>query len=146
MAIFKKKHTEEDITSLEPNQIIVFGSNEAGIHGAGAALTCKTLFDAEEGIGEGETGQCYALPTKDFQIRTLSLDRIKEKVKTFYRVALCYCDRFPDEEFLVTKVGCGRAGYTVEQIGKIFADIERQYADLGWDTSFIILPKEFCEQ
>lgn len=142
----KKKYTDEEITRLDWNQIIVFGSNQRGVHGAGAALTCKNLFRAEEGRGEGWTGHCYALPTKDYQIKTLSLDIIKEKIKVFYKKALSYYATDSSVEILVTKIGCGLAGYTVEQIGKIFADIERQYADLGWDTSFIILPREFCEQ
>ena len=141
----KKKYTDEEITRLDWNQIIVFGSNEAGVHGAGAALTCKNLFGAKEGE-IGFTGQCYGLSTKDHKIRTLPLDDIKETVKEFYANAIIYQTKFEQVEFLVTKIGCGHAGYTVEQIGKIFADIEKQYADLGWDTSFIILPKEFCEQ
>ena len=48
------------ITTLAPNQIFVFGSNLAGIHGAGAARQARKQFGAAIGIGEGLTGRSYA--------------------------------------------------------------------------------------
>ena len=55
--------TPEYITTLQPNEIFVFGSNLAGMHGGGAARTANKLFGAEMGVGVGPTGQCYAIPT-----------------------------------------------------------------------------------
>ena len=65
------KFTPDNITSLKKNQIFVFGSNEAGIHGAGAARLANKKFGAMWGVGFGLTGQSYAIPTKDLQINTL---------------------------------------------------------------------------
>lgn len=55
---------EGDVTP-DANTIFVFGSNLKGIHGAGAARTAKNSFGAKDGVGEGLTGDAYALPTKD---------------------------------------------------------------------------------
>ena len=49
----------------EANTIFVFGSNPKGIHGAGAAKVAMEQFGAKYGVGEGLTGNSYALPTKD---------------------------------------------------------------------------------
>ena len=45
-----KKYTPENITKLLPNEVFVFGDNEAGIHGAGAALIAFKKFGAVWGI------------------------------------------------------------------------------------------------
>lgn len=49
------------------NTIFVFGSNPGGVHGAGAAKTARDMFGAQTGVGEGMTGNAYALPTKDLE-------------------------------------------------------------------------------
>lgn len=105
------------IRSLAPNQIFVFGSNEAGRHGLGAARYALHHFDAEWRVGIGRTGRCYAIPTKDRSITTLPLDRIREYVQQF----LAYAKEHPELEFLVTEIGCGLAGYNPHQIGPMFA-------------------------
>lgn len=111
------KFAPDNITSLKPNQIFVFGSNEAGVHGAGAAKLAHKKFGAIWGVGFGMTGQTYAIPTKDLQIRTLSLDKIEYYITLFITEAMEY----PDFDFLVTKIGCGLAGYSEAQIANLFA-------------------------
>ena len=71
------KFTPDKITKLEKDQVFVFGSNEAGIHGAGAAKLAHEKFGAVSGVGFGLQGQTYAIPTKDLEIRTLPLDNIE---------------------------------------------------------------------
>lgn len=100
------------------NTVFVFGSNLAGRHGKGAALTAKEVYGAIYGQGEGRQGNSYAIPTKDHNLETLPLCRIEHYVKKFLAYALIH----PDELFLVTRVGCGLAGYTDEQIAPMFAD------------------------
>lgn len=96
--------------------IFVFGSNRAGIHGAGAALYARKFHGAEMGVGEGPTGNCYALPTKGFKIEMISLDEIQKAVDNFLVFAMSY----PTQKFQVTKVGCGLGGYTNEDIAPMF--------------------------
>ena len=96
--------------------IFVFGSNEAGIHGAGAALIAKQQYGAESGVGAGRTGSAYAIPTKDEGLKSLPLDRIDLYVEAF----LDYTDDHPDEKFFVTRVGCGLAGYADRDIAPMF--------------------------
>lgn len=98
--------------------IFVFGSNTAGRHGAGAARHAAEFYGAKEKVGEGLTGECYALPTKDNKIKTLSLDKIKDSVNRFLDVAR----ENPDKQFMVTRVGCGLAGYKNQQIAELFKD------------------------
>ena len=104
------------ITSLKDNEIFVFGSNLAGIHGAGAAKVARFKFNAQLGVGEGLTGQCYAIPTKDKSIRTLPLNRIEYSVKKFLSVA----ESMPSKKFLVSAIGCGLAGYSPLEIAPMF--------------------------
>lgn len=92
--------------------IFVFGSNLAGIHGAGAARHAYDNLGAEWGIGEGMTGSCYALPTKNYKVETLSLKGIKVHMEKF----LNFAGLFPDISFELTPIGTGFAGYTKEEI------------------------------
>jgi hypothetical protein len=106
------------ITSLEPNQVFVFGSNLGGRHMAGAAFQAKHQFGAEDGIGEGLTGQCYAFPTLDANLQKRTDEQLGWSVKEFYRVAR----ENPSRQFLLTKVGCGIAGYDEGYMRSLFAD------------------------
>jgi hypothetical protein len=97
--------------------IFVFGSNLAGRHGAGAALCAFKDHGAVYGVGVGPQGSSYAIPTKDQHIRTLELEAIQKYVWQFLR----YAEDNPHLTFNVTRIGCGLAGYTDEQIGPMFA-------------------------
>lgn len=101
---------------LPPEYTFVFGSNLAGRHGAGAARFAARWLGAERGVGEGITGACYALPTKDEFIQTLPLDAIQGHVAKF----LAYAAGRPNEPFQVTRVGCGLSGYDPTQILPFF--------------------------
>lgn len=105
-----------DIRRLGQNEVFVFGSNEAGVHGAGAAKFARQAFGAQQGVGSGPTGRCYALPTKDRMIQTLPLERIRRHVEAF----LDYARSRPDQRFLLTAVGCGLAGYKASEIAPLF--------------------------
>jgi hypothetical protein len=107
-----------NITKLAPHEIFVFGSNLAGIHGAGAAKFARQRFGAELGVGCGRTGQCYAIATKDSFIRSRSLEAIASSVADFKR----YASNHPDLVFLVTEIGCGLAGYSPKEIAPMFKD------------------------
>ncbi len=96
--------------------IFVFGSNLAGRHGAGAALYARRFNGAEYGVGEGITGNSYALPTKSENLLTLSLPAIKRHVDNF----LVYAMSHPEKQFQVTQIGCGLAGYKAEEIAPMF--------------------------
>jgi hypothetical protein len=104
------------IYHLEPHQVFIFGSNLAGRHAGGSAKQAREQFGAEEGIGEGMTNQCYAFPTlnADFSKRTES--ELRESV---LRLCITAQDN-PDKDFLLTKVGCGIAGYPEEYMKKLF--------------------------
>jgi hypothetical protein len=123
-------YTPEEITELKPNQVFVFGSNLAGIHGGGAAWLAKAKFGAKPGVGCGLMGQSYGIATKDHQLQTLSLPRIQDQVDHF----LHFAEEHPNLEFLVTKIGCGLAGYTVADIAPMFQQSIPKN---------VILPKEF---
>lgn len=99
--------------------IFVFGSNEAGRHGKGAAKVARIDFRAEYGVGRGRTGQSYAIPTKDARLNVIPLAQIEASVSEF----IDYARSHPDLNFFVTRVGCGFAGYKDEQIGPMFARV-----------------------
>jgi hypothetical protein len=104
------------MTSEVGNQdgpVFVFGSNLAGRHGKGAALYARQHFRAQPGIGEGRTGNAYAIPTKDENLRTLRLDQIGDAYLRFR----AYAQERPGEWFILTPIGCGLAGYSRREIG-----------------------------
>ena len=118
--------TPEYITSLKPNEIFVFGSNLAGMHGGGAARMAHMLFGAEMGVGAGRTGQCYAIPTMQGGVET-----IRPYVDEFIE----YAKQHPELLFRVTRIGCGIAGFTNEEIAPLFQatrDMENVSLPNGW--------------
>lgn len=110
--------TPEFITELNQDSIFVFESNLSGRPDLGAALTAKNQFGAEYGIGFGPTGQCYAIPTKDKNLKVLSIDRIEPYIKTFIQ----YAKQNPNLIFKVTKIGCGLAGHKPKDIAPLFSE------------------------
>ena len=99
------------------NRIFVFGSNEGGYHGAGAAKFAFEHRGAHWGKGVGLAGESYAIPTKDRSIRhTLPLPTIKGYVDEFLMLA----HLVPDIEFQVTCIGCGLAGLKHEDVAPMF--------------------------
>jgi len=96
--------------------VFVFGSNEAGRHGRGAALHAREHYGAKVGVGVGRTGNAYAIPTKDPNLVVLSLQRIEDYVDGFIE----YARANPFTRFNVTRVGCGHAGYDDVHIAPLF--------------------------
>ncbi len=119
----KKVFVPKDNTfDPKSGQVFVFGSNRAGIHGAGAALYARKDLGALQGVGEGllptaDKPGCYALPTKDENIQTLPLEEIRKHVDKFIEVAW----ERKDLSFFVTRVGCGLAGLQDKDIAPMFA-------------------------
>lgn len=131
-----REFTPENITFLKENEVFVFGSNEQGIHGRGAALTAKQLFNAQQGKGIGMTGDSYALPTCTWinkALVPLNLNKIQEYANQF----IDYAKNNSNKKFYLTKVGCNLAGYTPEQIAPLFAE--------SINVKNIIIPMEFYD-
>lgn len=95
--------------------IFVFGSNTAARHGTGAALFAAQWRGAK--AAEGRTGEAYAIPTKDAQLKTRSLEDIKASVDRFIE----YAEKHPDLRFQITRIGCGLAGLGDDEIAPLFA-------------------------
>lgn len=126
----------EDITELKENEIFVFGSNLAGRHGKGTALAAKKLFGAKYGVGWGFAGRCYALPTKGYNLEnSLPITEISKYVKCFKQSQLLE----PDLIYLVSKIGCGLAGYKDSEIAPLFKGCEYS------NTKFHVDWKEYLE-
>lgn len=126
--MYNREFTPERITELNPNEIFVFGSNLAGSHGGGAALLAYNRFGAIWGQGVGLQGQSYGIPTMQGGVET-----IKPYVDEFIEFA----KQHPEFKFLVTRIGCGIAGFRDEEIAPLFND--------AIDVENVILPKDFVE-
>ena len=125
----KESHSRvspDNIESLNDNQVFVFGSNVAGHHNGGAAWTAVQKFGAIEGQGEGLQGNSYAIPTDGSAIAAIS-----RSVDRF----IAFAERHPEKTFLVTRIGCGSAGFRDETIAPLFA---RAYS-----LSNVYLPESF---
>ena len=127
MAFIRPEYTPVAIDSLKSDEIFVFGSNLAGAHG-GAARLAFERFGAVWGEGVGLHGQTYAIPTMQGGV-----DTIKPYVDAFIRFA----KKHSRLTFLVTRIGCGIAGFRDEEIAPLFKEAE--------NITNIILPKEFVE-
>lgn len=112
------KTSPENITELKDSEVFVFGSNESGRHGKGAAKTALK-WGAKWGQASGLQGKTYGIPTKDASIRrTLNISEIQKYVDVFIEFAKYN----PSKTFLVTEIGCGLAGYKPKQIAPLFKD------------------------
>ena len=116
------------IKELAENEIFVFGSNLRGMHGGGAARVAMEEFGAEWGVGVGRTGQPYAIPTMHGGV-----DVIKSYVDEFVE----YAKAHPELKFLVTRIGCGIAGFTDSQMAPLFEE--------ALDVPNVLLPKYFVD-
>lgn len=137
-----QKITSENIKieDLKKLDVFVFGSNLRGAHGAGAAAFAYknglTVYGHGTGmyIRQREKLGSYAIPTKGMSIEVLPLDWIKYFVNTFI-------EEVKDDDnglnFIVTKVGCGLAGFTVPQIAPLFQELA------GRDN--VSLPQDFID-
>ncbi|MCQ2075830.1 MAG: hypothetical protein MJZ20_02175 [Bacteroidaceae bacterium] len=123
-----KRYTPERITSLTENEIFVFGSNLAGAHGGGAARLAHERFGAVWGQGVGLQGQSYAIPTMHGGV---------EAIKPYVDDFIVFARDHKELTFLVTRIGCGIAGFLDKDIAPLFKD--------AVDDNNIILPREFVD-
>ena len=103
--------TPNRITQLAANEVFVFGSNLQGHHYGGAARIANEKFGAIFGQGVGLQGQSYAIPTMHGGV-----DVIKPYVDEFIEFA----KQHPELTFLVTRIGCGIAGFKDSEIAPLF--------------------------
>ncbi len=123
-----RAYTPENISHLEPDDIFVFGSNLEGMHIGGAARVAYDKFGAKWGQGVGIQGQSYAIPTMQGGVET-----IKPYVDDFIELAR----EWDQNTFYVTRIGCGIAGFTDEEIAPLF--------DEAYDLYNVRLPKSFAD-
>lgn len=121
-------YTPECINSLSDNEVFVFGSNLRGWHQGGAAKHAHRYFGAIWGQGVGLQGQSYAIPTMQGGVET-----IKPYVDDF----IAFAREHPELRFLVTRIGCGIAGFEDEEIASLFKDAISQ--------ENIVLPYSFIK-
>ena len=120
----KKRTTPAFINELAPGEIFVFGSNLRGMHGGGAAYVAYRKFGAIMGQGVGLQGNSYAIPTMQGGVET-----IKPYVDEF----IDFARQHRELTFLVTRIGCGIAGFTDEEIAPLFVSAH--------DEANIVLPE-----
>lgn len=116
----------DNIQSLKPNEVFVFGSNLSGSHGGGAALVAYRKFGAIWGQGVGLQGQSYGIPTMHGGV---------EAIKPYVDEFIAFDRQHQDLVFLVTRVGCGIAGFTDNEIAPLFSEakqLENVYLPRLW--------------
>ena len=126
--MYNRAYTPERISELQENEIFVFGSNLTGYHGGGAARIAHLRFGAQWGQGVGMQGRSYGIPTMQGGVET-----IQPYVDEFIRFAKDH----PQYTFLVTRIGCGIAGFTPEEIAPLFLK--------AMDMENVLLPEDFVK-
>lgn len=124
----KGRVTPEWIDDLQENEVFVFGSNLAGMHGGGAARVARLRFGAVMGKGVGMQGRSYAIPT---------MQGGTETIRPYVNDFIAYAKEHPELTFLVTPIGCGIAGFEPEDIAPLF--------EKASNVENIWLPKSFWE-
>lgn len=122
-------HTHPIISKLPSGFLFVFGSNRAGIHGAGSAKAAVTYFGARYGQGEGLQGRSYALPTKYLaehrKLKTLSLEEIEKHLETF----IAFASKHTEMKFYLSAFGTMLAGYSTPEIAGLFCGKYGEWAE-----------------
>lgn len=126
--MYNREYTPDMISALAENEIFVFGSNLAGAHAGGAARVAHVRFGAVWGQGVGLQGQSYAIPTMQGGVET-----IKPYVDEF----VSFAAEHKEYKFLVTRIGCGIAGFTPDEVAPLFVG--------ALDLENVILPQDFVE-
>ncbi len=126
--MYKRDYTPERISELKDNEIFVFGSNLAGSHGGGAVWLAYERFGAVWGQGVGLQGQSYGIPTMQGGVET-----IRPYVDKF----IAFAAEHTEYLFLVTRIGCGIAGFTPQEMAPLFAK--------AIDMENVLLPKAFVD-
>ena len=126
MMKYDREFTPDMISELKENEIFVFGSNLGGFHGGGAARAALNHFGAIWGQGVGLQGRSYAIPTMHGGV-----DAIKPYVDEF----IDFARQHQEYRFLVTRIGCGIAGFTVAEMAPLFSE--------AIDLPNVILPEDF---
>lgn len=121
--------TPDFITSLKENEIFVFGCRRSGRHWEGVGTFALENFGAIFGQGDGIQGKSYAIATAG-----VGLADIKTTVERFTQYAIEHLE----QNFWVTRIGCGLGGWRVPQIAPMFHD-----ASL---LNNVYLPKEFGDE
>lgn len=128
MADISARTSAGRIEQLAENEIFVFGSNLAGMHGGGAARLARLKWGAVMGQGVGLQGRTYAIPT---------MQGGPETIKPYVDEFIAFAKAHPGLRFLVTEIGCGIAGFTPSQIAPLFAGAA--------DVPNILLPARFWD-
>lgn len=108
----KERIASENIEELQDNEIFVFGSNQHGLHAGGAARVAYKKFGAVWGQGFGLQGKSFAIPTMFDELR-----RVQPYIDEF----IIFASEHPEYRFLVTRIGCGIAGFKDDEIAPLFA-------------------------
>lgn len=125
-------YTPDFVEELAPGEVFVFGSNILGYHNGGAARKAKRDFGAVWGQSEGLQGQSYAIPV-DSGKGAMDITRIKSSIERF----IAFAKSHSEFVFLVTRIGCGIAGFQEEEIAPLFKD--------AVEIKNIKLPRSFVE-
>ena len=143
----RTKFTPDNIKSLNKSEVFVFGSNIQGEHVGGAATFANKVLGAEMGCGFGFCNlacNTYAIPTcirvwggtlKPFRV-TRPFDNVNQ-IKPFVDAFISDAKHFNYYTFYVTKIGCGIAGFKVNEVAALFSEC--------LDMENVILPKEFVD-
>lgn len=139
--MYEDRFTPSEIKELADNEVFVFGSNVQGEHLGGAAKCAVENFGAVMGEGFGSQGKCFAIPTcnrvGEGSLRHTEPIKDIEEIKSYVNVFVETAKYYNGNIYYVTKIGCGIAGFKVEDIAPLFKEC--------LPLNNVFMPQEFFE-
>jgi hypothetical protein len=141
----ERKTYSGKVTSLQPNQIFVFGSNPLGINGnpskgtGGAALVAYNIAGVKQGEKMdnklSDSGKAWGITTVKApgQKRSKTPEQITEGIKKLYE----YAKQNPTKEFLISDYsGTNLNGYTGQEMADMFVNAGSIPSNIVFNNNF----------
>jgi hypothetical protein len=113
-----------------PPMVFVFGSNEIGKHGGGAARAALDNYGAIYGQGFGYQGNSFAIPT----VSTPRVKITEAQLRFYVECFLLFAAHHPELTFQVTQLGCGLAGWSAAEVAPLFVGASKNCQfDTAWE-------------
>lgn len=120
---------------MAKNKVVnVFATDVNGLHQNTEAERAVQDWGALAGIGEGLSGQCYAIPVYGVDGKVRPIEQMRGPVRRF----LEFVKKNPNYIYKVGRLGCGAFGYDDFDVAPYFTDApDSVKLPVGWRNYYL---------